>query len=192
MAREAPWTYELSAGASEPEGIEDYVVETADAERVGTVAAVLRRGGEIYIAIELGHPPAAHDLRALPWGAVEEIDIETASVRLTMDAGELEDRALALDPAKKVEEGPAEAVRFTEPPPGLPRYVEAETKGPRDRPLVVFLPFLAVAGATLGIAAAALAVAGVAWAGVIVGIVAAALLAASAVELVRVYRDPYR
>lgn len=191
MAREAPFTYELSAGASEPAGIEEYAVETADGDRVGTVAAVLRRDGEVYLAIEQGFPPLAQELRALPWSTVAEVDAETASVLLTVGAEELDERALVLDPQKKVEDGPAEAVRVTEPPAGMPRYAGPEAKGPRDRPVVVFLPFLAVAGATLGIAAAAVAAAGVVWAAIVLGLVAVALLGGSAVELLRVYRNPY-
>jgi hypothetical protein len=191
MPRDAAWTYELSAGASDPEGIEEYAVETADGERVGRVAGVVRRDGETFLAIEQGFPPLAQQLRAVPWATVDEVDVETAAVRLTVDAAELEARALVLDPQNKVEDGPAEAVRVTQLPAGIPRYAEADARGPRDRPVAVFLPFLAVAGATLGIAAAALAAAGVLWAAIVLALVAAGLLGGSGVQLFRVYRDPY-
>lgn len=191
MSREAAWTYELSAGASEPEGIEDYAVETSDGERVGTVAAVLHRDGEVYLAIEQGFPPLGQELRALPWASVDEVDVETTAVRLTVDADELEEYAFVLDPRNKVEAGRAEAVRLTQLPAGVPRYAEGEARGPRDRPVAVFLPFVAVAGAVLGIAAAGLAAVGVLWAAIGLGLVAAVLLGGSAVGLLRVYRNPY-
>jgi hypothetical protein len=80
----AEWTYELAPGAADARGIERFVVGTSDGERVGTVAALLRHGEDVYLAVEKSYPPL-HDLRAVPWPDVAAVDDQEHAVRLDVD-----------------------------------------------------------------------------------------------------------
>jgi hypothetical protein len=183
----ADWTYELAPGTADARGLERFVVETSDGERVGTVAALLRHGEDVYVAVERGYPPA-HDLRAAAWEDVAAVDDQEHAVRLRIDADKLE-RELALDPAKKVEGGPADAVRLTELPGLLPTFVEPEETAPPDRPALFVAIGLALAGALTLLLAAAVQGRTGAWS-LLLFLVPLVLLAASVVLSFKVYRDP--
>lgn len=188
MAR-ADWTYELAPGAADARGIERFVVETSDGQRVGTVAALLRRGDDdVYLAIERGHAPSS-DLRAVPWADVAAVDDQEHAVRLDLDAGKVEE-ALELDPGKKVEGAPADAVRVTEVPGLLPTYVAPEETAPPDRMLLFVAIALALLGAVALLGAAALQGPTEGALSLLVFLVPLVLFAASIWLSLRVYRDP--
>jgi hypothetical protein len=184
----ADWTYELRPGAAEPKGIERYVVETADAERVGTVEGVVGRGDEVFLVVAHGAPPL-HEYRALPWSAVAAVDGSEAAVRITLTAEEF-GGSLELDPDRMVEGGPADAVRLTDVPGVVPEFVSPDALGPADRPALLLVSGAALIGALTLLGAAVVADA--------VGLIAlplflvpAALIAFAIVMLFRMYRDPY-
>lgn len=81
----AGFTYEIRHLPEEAFGIEDYVVRTSDDASVGTVAALLERGGELMLAVEAGAPPLAHARRVVPWSAVGDVDHEALAVWLDLD-----------------------------------------------------------------------------------------------------------
>jgi hypothetical protein len=83
---ETGFTYEIRHLPEEAFGIEDYVVRTSDDASVGTVAALLERGGELMLAVEGGAPPFAHARRVVPWRAVGDVDHEALAVWLDLDA----------------------------------------------------------------------------------------------------------
>lgn len=188
MAR-ADWTYELAPGAADARGLERFVVETSDGARVGTVAAVLRRGEDVFVAIERGYPPA-HDLRAVPWSDVAAVDDQEHAVRLDLDAKKVEE-ALELDPDRKVEGAPADAVRVTEVPALLPTYVAPEETAPPDRLTLIVAIALALLGAVTLLGAAALQGPTEGTLSLLLFLVPLALFAASIYLSLRVYRDPY-
>ena len=110
------------------------MVEAASGERVGKVAALLRRDGEVYVAVTPGGFALTRNLFAVPWDEVASVDHSGLRVRLSVDEGELE-RALELDPDNAVEQGDADAVRLTELPPELRQpSPPGEAAGPVDRP----------------------------------------------------------
>jgi hypothetical protein len=185
----ANWTYELSPGAADARGLERFVVETSDGQRVGTVAALLRHGEDVYVAVERGYPPAAQDLRAVPWEDVAAVDDQEHAVRLGVDA-ESVDEALELDPGKKVEGAPADAVRITEVPGLLPTFVAPEETAPPDRMLLFVAIGLALAGAVTLLGAAALQGPTEGALSLLVFLVPLVLFAASIYLSFRVYRDP--
>lgn len=184
----ADWTYELAPGAADARGIERFVVETSDGERVGTVAAVLRRGEETWLAIERGYPPA-HDLRAVPWDDVAAVDDQEHAVRLGIDADKVE-ASLELDRSKKVEGGPADAVRVTELPGLLPTFVAPEETAPPDRMELFVALGLGLLGAVTLLGAAALQGPTEGTLSLLLFLLPLALFAASIWLSFRVYRDP--
>lgn len=127
----ASWTYEVPAAGEGASGLEEYLVLTNAGDQVGKVVTVVEKDGETYLVVDRGTPPFHHDLRAIPWGRVESVEHDTLSVHLAFGETEFE-RALELDPADRVEGGPAEAVR-TEPPDGLPVLVDASGPRPTDQ-----------------------------------------------------------
>jgi hypothetical protein len=186
----AAWTYEVPEAGASAAGLEDYVVETADGELAGKVIALLRRGRRIYVAVERGTPPLRHDLRALPWGDVAEVDHSALKLRLRLDETALEE-SVELDPAKRVEGEDAEAVLVTELPPALASSASPDASRPADRPT-----YLAALGAAalafilvLGVLLAAMA-AEASWLYALLA-VPAVLLALSAWLALRTYRAPY-
>jgi len=187
-SRDAPWSYELPPGGSGAWGIEEYTVETADGERVGTVAAVLDRDGDVFVAIERGVPPAAHDLRAVEWDHVLALDPGELAVRLDLTADELE-RALRLAPDKKVEGAPAEARRIDRPPPLLREMISPDRTVARERPLVPIAIGLVVVHFFLVLIAVILGDQVGAVSSVVMFAVAIAVGVAGLVLLVRAYRD---
>jgi hypothetical protein len=131
----AEFTYEVRRLPVEASWIEDYVVRTSDGEAVGTVAAVLERGGgERLLVVERGVPPVKPDERAVHWDEIERIDHDALTVWLTVDAEAFQRRALELDPDKAIEEGEGEpeARRITLPPDEIPPAA-TEPLGPVDR-----------------------------------------------------------
>lgn len=64
------WTYEVAPAGAPAAGLEEYVVETSLGAHVGKVTTLLRRGGDLFVAVERGMPPMTHDVRALPWNDV--------------------------------------------------------------------------------------------------------------------------
>src|SRR5215218_7611433 len=116
--RKAPWTYEVPAAGADSVTLEEYVVEDASGEPVGKVMTVLERRGELYVAVERGTPPLAHDLRAVPWRDIERVDHSSLTVRLNLDEEAIEE-TLELNPKKAVEAESAEAHRLTELPRAL-------------------------------------------------------------------------
>jgi hypothetical protein len=185
----ADWTYELAPGAADARGLERFVVETSDGERVGTVAALLRREEDVFVAIERGYPPA-HDLRAVPWENVAAVDDQEHAVRLDLDADRVEE-ALELDPGKKVEGAPAEAVRVTDVPGLLPTFVAPEETAPPDRMQLFVALGLALLGAVTLLGAAALQGPTEGALSLLLFLVPLVLFAASIYLSFRVYRDPY-
>jgi hypothetical protein len=128
---QARWTYEVPSAGTGSVGLEEYVAESRTGEPVGKVMAVLEREGRRYLAIEHGKPPLQHDLRAVPWDEVEEVDHAALTVRLKLST-EAMGEALQLDPAKRVEGKAAEAVRI-DFPGEHPTAVSPESPGPVDR-----------------------------------------------------------
>ena len=138
----ASWTYEVPPLAGAAEGLEDYAVETAAGEFLGKVKTVLRRGEDIYLAVESG-VPLARTLYAVPWDDVADVDHEAVTVRLGRPPDEL-GSALELDPGKAVEGAGAEAVRVTDVP-GQPAYA-SDPDGPVDRPTYARMLVVALLG----------------------------------------------
>lgn len=191
MERDASWSYELPAAGADAAGIEEFVIETRDGERVGTVAAVVRRGDETFLVFGAGYGPAAN--RALPWEHVRRVDADAAVVELGLTRDALDEIAIALDRADRVEDGRADAVRVTDTPGGVPDYVETgDRAGPTDRPLLwASLGALAL-GLILLLAFVLLVTGGAGvWTLAAVAIAAAGVLALSGVLTLRVYRAPY-
>jgi hypothetical protein len=133
----ADWTYQVPAGGAPSAGLEEYLVEASSGERVGKVQTVVRRANVLYVVVERGSPPLTHDLRAVPWEEVENVDHGSLAIRLRMDDESL-GRALELNPANKVEDGEADAARVTDLPSDLRRpSVPTPEAGPVDRPTYV-------------------------------------------------------
>lgn len=187
----AGFTHEIRHLPEEAFGIEDYVVRTSDDASVGTVAALLERGGELMLAVEAGAPPLAHARRVVPWSAVGDVDHEALAVWLDLDE-ESFGHAHELDPddARATGEG-AEARRLTELPPELAARPQAAPGSPVDRSHVYIAVGLALAMSfsLLGIVATATA-----WESrwlALALVVPAALAAAGLVFAFRAWRDPY-
>jgi hypothetical protein len=130
---QARWTYEVPAAGTGSAGLEEYVIESRNGEPAGKVVTVLEREDRLYLAIERGTPPLRHDLRAVPWEEVDDVDHTALAVRLKLSS-EAIGEALQLDPGRQVEGGPAEAVRV-DFPGRRPSSASPETPGPVDRPL---------------------------------------------------------
>lgn len=187
----ASWTYEVPAAGSDAVGLEEYVVVDSRGEPVGKVVTVLERGGEVFLAVERSTPPVRHDVRALPWRMVSEVDHDTLAVHLAGPASEL-DRALELDPGRKVEEARAEARRVVQVPGGAPAAA-APSSGPVDR--LAYGLALALGTVGLIVLLGLVAVAGrkdvdFGWEFALF-VIPAALFAASLVTIYRVWRRPY-
>ncbi len=130
----AEWTYQVPPAGAPSTGLEEYVVQTASGTTVGKVVTLVRREGDVYVAVERGTPPLTHDLRAIPWRDVERVDHSALTVRLKVDDAAVEG-GLELDPDKRTEGDEAEAVRVTELPRELtPDSAPGETTEPSDRP----------------------------------------------------------
>jgi hypothetical protein len=128
---QARWTYEVPSAGTGSVGLEEYVVESRTGEPAGKVMTVLEREGRLYLAIELGKPPLQHDLRAVPWEEVDDVDHTALTVRLKLSTDAIGE-ALQLDPARRVEGEAAEAVRV-DFPGERPPSVSSEASGPVDR-----------------------------------------------------------
>jgi hypothetical protein len=186
----ATWTYEVAPAGSPSVGLEEYGVEDAAGEFVGTVVALLRRDGELLLAIERGLRPVKHDVRAVPWEQVDRVERDSLTVRLKVPAGELE-AALELPAENGVEEGPAEARRVTELPPELtPPPADPAGPGPVDRPAWVVAVALGLLGVFSAlILAIAASTADFGWEFALFA-VPAVLFAAAGVFFYRWLRDP--
>jgi hypothetical protein len=187
----ADWTYQVAPAGSPAAGLEEYVVEAASGTRVGKVTTLLRRGEEVYVAVERGSPPVTHDVRAFPWRDVDRVDHEALTVRLKIPEEDIE-RALELDPDKGVETEDADAVRVTELPRELaPPSATGETAGPVDRPSYVVAIGLGLLGvfSFLVLAIAATSV-DFTWHFVLFAI-PVVLIAAAGVTGYRLFRSPY-
>ena len=190
MAR-AEWTYQVAPAGAPSEGLDEYVVEAASGERVGKVQTLLRRKGELYLAVERGNPPFAHDVRVVPWSQVARVEHEALTVHLNLPSGALEE-SLELDPDKGVEKGEAEASRVTELPAEFTRPVATgDASGPVDRPTYGLALGLGLLGlfSLLILVIAATAVE-FTWHFVLF-LVPAVLLAAAGVSAYRLFRSPY-
>jgi hypothetical protein len=131
--RRADWTFEIPPATADAAGIEDYEVESAVAEPLGKVKTLLRRDGELFLALEAGAPPLVQRIRAVPWDEIGEIDHDSLTVRLLVRADELH-RYPVLDADRAIEGGDAEAVRVTEVPDEEHRTVSPDDPGPVDSP----------------------------------------------------------
>lgn len=142
----ATWSYQVPPAGADSAGLEEYVVESAAGEPVGKVMTVLDRKGELFLAVECGLPPLRHELRAVPWSDVEDVDHGALRVRLGLDATAFEE-ALELDPGKRHEAEDADAVRVSRLPRELEPGPAAQPAGPVDRSTYA----LAVATGLLGV-----------------------------------------
>jgi hypothetical protein len=184
------YTYELRVIAEDAFGIEDYVVRASNGEPVGTVAGLLRREGELLLAVERNAGPVGHDRRVVHWRDVGDVDHEALAVWLRLPAERLE-AADELDPDALRVDGEAEARRVIDLPPDLAPRPEVSPGGPVDRPVVMLLPALggAVAFCVLVVVAAATAFE-TPW--LYVGFLVPAILAVVAVAVaLRAWRRPY-
>jgi hypothetical protein len=141
-ARTLDWTYDMPAAGDGATGLEDYVVEDARGGHAGKVGTVLRHADGLFLAIEHGTPPLRNELVVVRWDAIRVVDHETLTVRLALEAEDLE-RAPRLDQSRKAEEAEAvevDATRVIEPP-GLPAEpAPATAPGPIDRPWSYAVP----------------------------------------------------
>jgi hypothetical protein len=120
----AHWTFELPEVGASSEGLEEYEVRTADGEHLGTVAALVRRAGELLLVVEAGVlPPFVHRWLAFGFGAIAEIDHAACVVWLGVDRDDVDTAAVALDPHQARHGSGAEAVRVAEVPGGVPATV---------------------------------------------------------------------
>ncbi len=111
----ATWTFEVPGWREDARGLEQYVVEEASGKRVGRVISIVRSGDDVYVVLERSRPPRSRDLRAVAWEDVETVDHTAHVVRLRLSKKEVE-RALQLDPDKRVTGDEADARRITELP----------------------------------------------------------------------------
>ncbi len=190
MAR-AEWTYEVAPAGAPAAGLEEYVVVDAAGSHLGKVATLLRRGDELWLALERAAPPMTHDVRAIAWADVADVDHEALTVRLSLEAADVE-RALELDPERGTETSDAEAARVTDLPAELrPAPASGRATPASDRPTWALAVALGAAGlfallvvvlvVTLTESGAALA---------LFAIPGALLLAAGAAGY-RAFRNPY-
>jgi hypothetical protein len=184
----ASWTYEVPQAGASSTGLEEYLVEASSGKPAGKVLTVLRKGGSIYLAVETGAPPFRHDLHAVPWDEVEDVDHSALTVRLRPSV-DLE-QALLLDPEKGVEGGPADAVRAESP--GNPPLTVDPGSGPVDRTMPYALTFAMAAGGLLTLLAivTVASVADSAWIWALLALPAVLLLGALASGY-RLFRRPF-
>jgi hypothetical protein len=189
----ADFTYEVRRGPQEPVAIEDYVVRTSEGDSVGTVGALLDRGGERLLVVDSGVPAISGKHRVVPWSAVDRVDHDAVAVWLALDAAGFELTALELDPDQAVEEGEgdAEARRISEPPADLIPPAQTELSGPVEKPrwLATIAAFLAMAFTALLAAIVVAATGDSIW--VLLFLVPGVLAIVTALLAYRQYRDPY-
>ena len=190
MAR-ADFTYEVRKVATDPVWVEDYVVRTSDGESVGTVAAVLERGGERLLVVERGLVPIAQDRRVVPWRDVEQVDHDALAVWLRQDGREFLDGAAELDPGLAVEEGQAEARRLRQVPDDAVPPARVEGGGPLDRPTTGFAIFAAMLTAFAVLVVAVLATATESSWTLLFGVVPLGFAVVALLLAYRAYRSPY-
>jgi hypothetical protein len=187
----ADFTYEVRKAPTDPVWVEDYTVRACDGETVGTVAAVLERGGERLLVVERGGVVVASDRRVVPWSDVETVDHDALAVWLRLGEQAFEEGALELDPDRAVEEGAAEARRLREAPEGEIPNARAAGGGPVDRPTLGYA-ILFTGLAAFGVLVLAVAATATESSLPLVLMVVPAALAVAAVVLgYRAYRDPY-
>jgi hypothetical protein len=187
--RKADWSFEIPPATADAAGIEDYEVESAVAEPLGKVKTLLRRDGELYLALEAGVPPLVQRIRAVPWEEIGEIDHDSLTVRLRVRADELH-RYPVLDADRATEGGDAEAVRVTEVPDEEPRTVSTDDPGPVDRPSYLAALVTGLLGAfTALLAVVVITVTDGAWRFAVLA-VPALLIVLSAVLAYRFFRRP--
>ena len=144
---DAPRSYESPPAGADAAGLEDYVVEASDGERIGTVVTVAEQEGEPFLVVEAGVPPAKRNRRAIPWSEVAEVDHDALTVSLRIGRRDV-DAARAYEKSDESEGGDADAQRVTQPPGGVPAAgPTGDVAGPRDSSLWV----VALASTLLGI-----------------------------------------
>jgi hypothetical protein len=190
MAEES-WTYRLETPDAPAAGIEGYAVwEDGGETNAGIVSALVEREGQLYVVAELGAPPVASELRAVPLERVREIDHAALAVRLP--PGELE-RSPALDPDRAVRSEDAEAQRVAVPPPELvPEPAPPGAPGPVDTPVLPIAVGTALLAAFATLAVVALTYAlGSPWLLLLLAVPAVLAVAAGAMAY-RAYLHPYQ
>ncbi len=173
--------------AADAVGLEDYDVESAEGKPIGKVKVVLRRGEELFLAVEGGLPPALPELRAVPWDAIADVDHDALTVRL--DAGAL-GRSVSLEPELAVQSGDADATRVATVPGKPVAALPTAHQGPVDRPIYLVALLLGLLGVFGALALVIFATAidlGWFWA---LAAVPAALLLLSGVFAYRFFRRP--
>ena len=126
-------TYQVAPAGAPASGLEEYTVETSLGEPVGKVQTLLEGDDGLLLAVELGAPPFTHQVRAVPWERVEEVDHDSLAVRLTVGPDELE-RAPELDPSQGVETDDADLRRVeTLPAEARGNVPPGNVAGPVDR-----------------------------------------------------------
>jgi hypothetical protein len=181
-----PWSFELPPAGSPDVGVEQYHVAGPGAES-WKATVLLERDDEIYVAVAPSGFALRRHLLAIPWSAVERVDHDA----LTIHVRDLED-AVELDPARGVEDEPADARRVTGLPPELvgPQPT-GDVAGPRDRlPLFGALGAGALGFLTLMAAVAVIAEASTPWRFGLL-IVPAVLLVLALVLSIAAWKRPY-
>lgn len=190
MAR-ADWTYQVAPAGAPSAGLEEYVVLDASGSHVGKVATLLRYDGELWIALERGTPPVTHEVRAIPWSDVAQVDHDALTVLLSLEPGGVEE-ALELDPDRGTEIGDADAARVTELPPELrPAGKPGDVTRTSDRPRWALSVALGAAGLLALLAAVLVVTATESGAAALLFVVPGALLLAAGVAAYRTFRNPY-
>jgi hypothetical protein len=190
---EIPRTYESPPAGADATGLEDYAVEAAAGERVGTVVAAIEHEGAPWLVVETGTPPVKRKRRGVALEQVVEVDHDALVVRVGLSREELES-APAFERSAEQEDGSAEAQRLTRPPTGVPRAgPTGDVAGPVDNSLWV----VALAATLLGVLSAlgiviALSMKDVgdtgAWLALVIPVI---LIGIGAVAAYRLWRNPY-
>jgi hypothetical protein len=192
MSDREPHTYEAPAAGSDAAGLEDYIVEIAGGNRVGTVVTTIEEEGRRWIVIEQGAPPFKRDRRVVPFQEISSVDHDALVVTLR-DEGRLAEAPARLK-SDEVEEGGAPARRATrpvDPPRSVPT---GDVAGPADRTGTLFVALAAFAVGLLALLALIVGLSrrglddGPVWA---FAVVPALLLVTSAFFAYRLWRNPY-
>lgn len=126
-------SYQVAPAGAPAAGLEEYTVEDASGEPVGKVLTLLEGADGLVLAVEVGTPPIAREVRAIPWEQVDHVHHETLAVRLRIGAAEVE-RAPELDPDRGVEGEEAELRRVeTLPAEARGTVPTGDVAGPVDR-----------------------------------------------------------
>jgi hypothetical protein len=185
----ASWTYEVAPAGADVAGLEEYMVETRDGEAAGKVVAFVDRAGERFLVFDTGTPPVAKERRAVRWEDVAEVDHDTLTVTLRLEADRLI-RALELDTANEIEGGDADAVRITELPRELTPTAVPE-RGPTDRSTYAAgIVLFALGLVALLVLALAAGETDFTWEFALFA-VPVALIAVAAIAVYRAWREPY-